>query len=66
MCMDENEGFRIHDVIHRILIELRMGAERDAIYFHRFSVFVSTRQNDSNTLSVDVYFGENGGKKFPF
>ena len=44
-----------------------MGAERDALYFHRFSVFAWTGENYSNTLSVDAYFGENGGKikKYP-
>ena len=70
MCMDENEGFRIRwshtSYIHRILPALRMGAERDAIYFHRFSVFVWTGENDSNTLSVDAYFWENGEEKCPF
>ena len=40
-----------------------MGAVRDAIYFHRFSIFVWTGENDSTTLSVDSYFGEKGGKK---
>lgn len=43
-----------------------MGAERDAIYFDRFSVFVWTGENDSNTLSVEAYFGENGEEKCPF
>ena len=52
--------------IHLILPALRMGAERDAIYFHRFSVFVWTGKNDSNTVSVDAYFGENGEEKCPF
>ena len=36
---------------------------RDAIVFRRFSVFVWTGENDSNTLRVDAYFFENGGKK---
>ena len=58
--------FEFDDVIHRILPALRMGAERDAIYFHRFSVFVWTGENDSNTLSADAYFGENGEEKYPF
>ena len=35
-------------------------------YFHRFSVFVWTGENDSNTLRVDAYFFENGEKKSPF
>ena len=35
-------------------------------YFHRFSVFVWTSENDSNTLRVDAYFFENGEKKSPF
>ena len=34
-------------------------------YFHRFSVFMWTGENDSNTLRVDGYFFENG-KKNPF
>ena len=55
--------FEFDEVIHRILPALRMGAERDAIYFHRFRVFVWTGENDSNTLSADAYFGKNGGKK---
>ena len=56
----------IYIYIHRILPAFRMGAERDAIYFHRFSVFVWTGENESNTLSVDAYFGENGGGKCSF
>ena len=38
-------------------------------YFHHFSVFMWTGENDSNTQSVDAYFFfflENGGKKSPF
>ena len=58
--------FEFDDVIHRILPALRMGAVRDAIYFHRFSVFVWTGENDSNTLSADAYFEENGEEKCPF
>ena len=58
--------FEFDDIIHRILLASRMGAVRDAIYFHRFSVFVWTGENDSNTVSVDAYFGENGGEKCPF
>ena len=34
-------------------------------YFHRFSVFTWTSENDSNMLRVDGYFFENGKKK-PF
>ena len=29
-------------------------------YFHRFSVFMRTGENDSNTLRVNGYFFENG------
>ena len=53
----------IHRILHRILLALRMGTVRDDIYFHRLSFFVWTGENDSTTLSVDAYFGENGGKK---
>ena len=35
-------------------------------HFHCFSVFVWTGGNVSNTLSVDAYFVENGGKTSPF
>ena len=67
MWTDENEDFRIRwyhsSYIHRILLASRMGAVWDAIYFHRFSIFVWTGENDSTTLSVDSYFGEKGGKK---
>ena len=35
-------------------------------YFHRFSVFMWTGENDSNTLRVDGYFSENGKKKSVF
>ena len=35
-------------------------------YFHRFSVFVWTGENDSNTLRVDAYFFENGEKNLRF
>ena len=31
-------------------------------YFHRFSVFVWMGESDLNTLRVDAYFYENGGK----
>ena len=36
---------------------------RSAIVFPLSSVFVWTGENDSNTLRVDAYFFENGGKK---
>ena len=36
---------------------------RDAIVFRRFSVFLWTGENDSNTLRVDAYFFANGGEK---
>ena len=55
-CTFSDNLFR-NSCIYRILLALRMGAVRDAIYFHRFSVFVWTGGNDSNTLSVDAYFG---------
>ena len=35
-------------------------------YFHRFSVFMWTGENDSNMLRVDGYFFENGQKKTVF
>ena len=39
---------------------------RDAIVFPLFSVFVWTGENNSNTLSVDAYIFENGGKNLRF
>ena len=38
----------------------------DTIVFPLFSVFVWTGENNSNTLSVDAYIFENGGRKSPF
>ena len=35
-------------------------------YFHRFSVFVWTGENDSNTLRVDAYFFEKEKKNLRF
>ena len=62
--------FEFDDVIHRIYI----------VYYQHYAwalsgmlsisivlVFLSGRgENDSNTLSVDAYFGENGEEKCPF
>ena len=39
---------------------------RNAIVFPLFSVFVWTGENNSNTLNVDAYIFENGGKKSSF
>ena len=39
---------------------------RDALVFPLFSVFVWTGENDSNTLRMDMYFLENGGKNLRF
>ena len=36
---------------------------RDTIVLSLFSVFVWAAENDSNTLLVEAYFLENGGKK---
>ena len=47
----KTEVFEYDDVIHHIPLALRMLS-----YFHRFSAFVWTGENDSNTLRVDGYF----------
>ena len=39
---------------------------RDTVVLSLFSVFVWTAENDSNTLLVEAYFLENGGKNSPF
>ena len=47
------------DVIHHLPL-------RDTIVLSLFSVFVWTAKNDSNTVLVEAYFLENGGKNSPF
>ena len=39
---------------------------RDTIVLSLFIVFVWTAENDSNTLLVEAYFLENGGKNLRF
>ena len=39
---------------------------RDTIVLSLFIVFVWTAENDSNTVLVEAYFLENGGKNFVF
>lgn len=47
----KTEAFEYYDVIHHIPLALRMLS-----YFHHFSAFLWTDENDSNTLRVNGYF----------
>ena len=65
---DGIRGFRVrcHTSYTTSITHVLWGCYR---YFHHFSVFMWTGENDSNTQSVDAYFFfflENGGKKSPF
>jgi len=61
-CRLREDG-RKHDVMHHLLLALRMLCEG----CYRISiVFVWMGENDSNTLRVDAYFFANGGTKSPF
>lgn len=50
------EVFKYVDVIHHILLAMTHAPKGMLSYFHRFSFFVWTGENDLNTLRVDAYF----------
>ena len=61
------ESFRLsQNSLYSLAKELRSYIEGTLLCFHRFSVFVWTGENDSNTLRVDASFFENGENNFRF